>query len=78
MSSLSHVLVPKHEILSEKEREAVFESFNLKPAQVPVISVDDAGIEGLKPKVGDLVKITRNSQTGGVATYYRIVVEATD
>lgn len=69
-----HVLVPKHEKLSEKQREALFKKYKIKPQDLPKIFITDPAIRGLDVKPGDVIKITRQSPTAGVSTYYRIVV----
>ena len=38
-----------------------------------MIFPEDPAIVDLKPKAGDVIKITRESQTAGVAVYYRVV-----
>lgn len=70
-----HVYVPKHEIMTKKEAEAVLEKFNCKPTELPLIFVNDPAILGLGVKPGDMIKITRNSATAGEGIYYRYVVE---
>ena len=70
-----HVYVPKHEIMSKKDAEAVLEKFNCKPTELPLIFVNDPAILGLGVKPGDMIKITRKSSTAGESLYYRYVVE---
>lgn len=71
---LKHGLVPKHEILSEEELEALLEEFNITKGQLPAILTKDPVIKKIKAKVGDVVKITRNSKTAGGSVVYRVVV----
>ena len=68
-----HSLVPKHEILSEKEKEAVLKKYNISKNQLPKILYSDPIIKEINAKVGDLIKITRNSKVAGKSIYYRIV-----
>ena len=70
-----HVYVPKHEIMSKKEAEEVLEKFNCKPTELPLIFVNDPAIIGLGVKPGDMIKITRKSNTAGEGIYYRYVVD---
>ena len=70
-----HVYVPKHEIISKKEAEAVLKKYNCKPAELPLIFVTDPAILGLGVKPGDMIKISRKSPTAGESLYYRYVVE---
>ncbi|MDG6997387.1 MAG: DNA-directed RNA polymerase subunit H [Nitrososphaerota archaeon] len=71
-----HVLVPKHEILSEEDKKEVLSEYNATEDQFPFLfSIDPVAREiGAKP--GDMVKITRVSDTAGETTYYRFVVES--
>jgi len=70
-----HVYVPKHEIISKKEAEAVLKKYNCKPTELPLIFVTDPAIMGLGVKPGDTIKISRKSPTAGESLYYRYVVE---
>ena len=70
-----HVYVPKHEIISKKEAEAVLKKYNCKPTELPLIFVTDPAILGLGVKPGDMIKISRKSPTAGRSLYYRYVVE---
>jgi len=72
---IQHELVPKHEILSEKEKAGVLEEFKVTEHQLPKISISDPVIEIIGANPGDVIKITRNSKTAGKAVYYRIVVK---
>lgn len=75
MTTLNHVLVPKHEILSKEDKEKVLEGLGAVERQLPTITIEDPAIKDLKPKAGDVVKITRESPTAGIAIYYRTVIE---
>ncbi len=68
-----HFLVPKHEILSEKEKEEVLKKYNISEKQLPKILYSDPIIKEIGAKVGDLIKITRNSRVAGKTIYYRLV-----
>ena len=70
-----HIYVPKHEIMTKKEAQKVLDEFNCKPTELPLIFVTDPAILGLGVKPGDMIRITRESQTAGQSTYYRYVVE---
>lgn len=70
-----HVYVPKHEIISKKEAQAVLKKYNCKPTELPLIFVTDPAILGLGVKPGDMIKISRKSPTAGESLYYRYVVE---
>jgi DNA-directed RNA polymerase subunit H (RpoH/RPB5) len=71
----SHELVPRHEILKDEEKKKVLQKFGVTENQLPQIHVSDPVLEESGAKPGQLVKITRNSQTAGEAIYYRLVVK---
>jgi len=71
-----HVLVPKHELLSVEERDKVVADLRTSLSNFPKILKGDpalADLEGVE--VGDLIRITRDSVTAGVAVFYRVVVD---
>ena len=75
ITTLNHVFVPKHEILSKDDKEKLLEDLNTAEKKLPMIFIEDPAIKDMKPKAGDIIKITRESPTAGVTTYYRFVVE---
>lgn len=72
---LKHDLVPEHVILSEDEKKAVLEKYNITAKQLPKILITDAVVKTVGAKAGDVIKITRKSPTAGTTTYYRIVLK---
>ena len=74
MSILEHELVPKHEIVSEEEKQKLLKKLKITEEQLPKIKLSDPIVKILKAKKGDLIKITRKSPTAGISIYYRIVV----
>ena len=70
----THILVPKHSLLSEKEKNAVLEKFGITFKELPKVFVNDPAIKELKLKSGDVIKITKKSPTAGAADYYRGVI----
>lgn len=68
-----HSRVPKHEKLSDTEKAELFERLQVTTKGMPRISPTDPAIKHLEPKIGDVIKITRNSYTAGTAVYYRVV-----
>ncbi len=68
-----HSLVPRHEKMSDTETQELFERLQVAPKGMPRISPADPAIKHLEPKIGDVIKITRNSYTAGTAVYYRVV-----
>jgi DNA-directed RNA polymerase subunit H len=71
---LSHELVPKHELLSVEEAAKVLREYNVKPYQLPHISVNDPVARLLNATPGNIIRITRKSPTAGESVVYRIVV----
>lgn len=69
-----HELVPRHEILTKLEKSKLLERLEVKDKGLPKILLTDPALKNLDAKEGDVVRITRKSQTAGHATYYRIVV----
>lgn len=72
---MEHFLVPKHEVIGEKEKERLLKDFNITENQLPQILRSDPVVKEIDAKLGDIVRITRNSQVAGKSTYYRIVVK---
>lgn len=70
-----HYLVPKHEILSPEERQALLEKYRIEPYKLPRIKASDPAIRLIGAKPGDIVRIIRQSPTAGESVYYRYVVE---
>ena len=71
-----HILVPKHILLSEQEKEEVIKKYGIKKLnQFPKIFKSDPIIKMLGAKEGDLIKIIRNENSGKESIYYRIVIE---
>ena len=66
-----HILVPKHEKISDKEKEELFAKYNISVKELPRISFADPALAGLNAQVGDVIKITRKSPTSGDTVYYR-------
>ncbi len=74
-SILEHELVPKHEILEEREAAALLDKYKLQKEQLPKIKKSDPVIKEIKAEVGDVVRITRRSRTAGKSLSYRLVIE---
>ena len=69
-----HMLVPEHSKLNKKEIQELLEKYNISLNELPKILLTDPSIEKLNLKVGDVIKITRDSPTVGKFTYYRVVI----
>lgn len=68
-----HRLVPLHEIMSEKDVKQLLEKLQCRKQDLPKILDTDPMVLKLGAKPGDVVRITRDSQTAGEAYYYRLV-----
>lgn len=70
-----HTLVPKHEILTEKEKQELLSQFKVQPYQLPKIKASDPAVKVIGAKPGDILRIIRKSPTAGEYHAYRYVVE---
>lgn len=69
-----HELVPKHQPMSQEEKDAVLERYKLKAAQLPRIQVHDPVARYFGLKKEQVVRIIRPSETAGKYITYRLVV----
>ena len=76
LNIMGHELVPLHTIISDEEKNKLFEKYKITPDQLPkILDTDPVSISvGAKP--GQIVKIVRNSHTAREAVAYRFVVES--
>jgi DNA-directed RNA polymerase subunit H len=70
-----HNLVPKHEILDDKEKAQILTQYKIQPYQMPQIKSTDPAVKAIGAKPGDMLKIIRKSATAGEHIAYRYVVE---
>lgn len=75
---MGHKLVPPHIVISEKERDKLFEKYNITPDQLPKILNTDPVAFSIGAKPGQIIKIVRKSQTAKEAVAYRLVVESNE
>lgn len=66
--------VPKHIIMNEDEKLQLLNEFKITIRQLPRISVNDPVIKQIGGKIGDVIKIVRNSPVAGESVYYRVVI----
>ncbi|WXG42984.1 MAG: DNA-directed RNA polymerase subunit H [Promethearchaeati archaeon SRVP18_Atabeyarchaeia-1] len=72
---LDHEMVPRHQILTEEEKEALLKKYNIKAEWLPLIKSSDAAVRAIGGKAGNIIKIMRRSATAGEhAIFYRYVV----
>lgn len=72
----THFLIPRHELLTKEEATQVLAAFNATAAQFPYILATDPVAKEIGARPGDLVRVTRKSETAGSSVYYRYVVES--
>jgi len=73
-SPLEHVLSPKYEVLGEEEKKELLKRCRIKPYNLPKILSSDPAVKALGANIGDVLKVTRHSETAGESIYYRLVV----
>jgi DNA-directed RNA polymerase subunit H len=71
---LQHIMVPKHEILNEDEIKELLSGYIIEKEQLPKIRVSDPAAVAAKSKIGDVIRITRESKTAGKTFFYRMVI----
>jgi DNA-directed RNA polymerase subunit H len=71
----NHKLVPKHEILSEKEKSQILVQYKIQPYQIPQIKSTDPAVKAIGARPGDMLKVIRKSATAGEHIAYRYVVD---
>ena len=70
----NHILIPKHEKISEKQKQDLLREHNCSEDKLPKISIQDSAISDSSPKPGDVYRITRNSEKEKSVIFYRVVV----
>ncbi|NVM52780.1 MAG: DNA-directed RNA polymerase subunit H [Candidatus Helarchaeota archaeon] len=75
MDILEHEFVPKHEILSKTETANLLEQLKVPGSALPGILITDPVARVIGAELGDVVKITRESETAGETIIYRLVVK---
>ena len=68
-----HMLVPSHEIMTEDEITDELSDVEYDFKDLPKIKSHDPVVKAISAKPGDVLRITRESQTAGVFITYRIV-----
>ena len=70
-----HALVPKHEIMTEKEKNQLLARYKIHPYQMPQVKATDPAVKAIGARPGDLLRVIRKSATAGEHIAYRYVVD---
>ncbi len=70
-----HFLVPQHIKLNDEEKIKILEKYNITVKQLPMILASDPTLKELSVKVGDVIRVRRNSPTAKETDYYRAVID---
>ena len=69
-----HTMVPKHEKISDKEKEELLAKYNIVLEELPRISSKDAAIQNLDVHENDIIQVTRINKTAYESIFYRRVI----
>jgi DNA-directed RNA polymerase subunit H (RpoH/RPB5) len=69
---MEHEMVPRHTLLSKKEKKALLARYKVTEEQLPRILYTDPVAKYLGVKRGEVLEIARDSETAGRYTTYRI------
>jgi DNA-directed RNA polymerase subunit H len=70
-----HILIPKYAKVTEQEKQALFDKYNISFNELPFLFKNDPSLKELKVKEGDIIKVIRKSPTAGETVVYKGVVE---
>jgi len=69
-----HVMVPDHQIMTADEVKNLLARYDISYEHLPKIYNDDPVMKAISANTGDVIRITRSSQTAGIAESYRFVI----
>lgn len=67
--------MPKHEVLPKNKVEELLKNYKITLYQLPLIKNSDPAVKEIGGNPGDVIKISRDSQTAGKAAVYKYVIE---
>ena len=70
-----HILVPKHRILDDDEVEEVLGKYDIEKEKLSKILTTDPVLGEIGANAGDVIEITRKSETAGESVFYRLAIE---
>lgn len=72
----NHHLVPHHSVLDDDQKSELMSKYRIRENQLPKISPEDPVAKYFGVQLGQVMKITRSSETAGRYVTYRIVKHA--
>lgn len=69
-----HVLVKRHEIVSDETKLEILKKYKIEAHMLPSILITDTMCRYICGRLGDIIKITRSEETSGESDYFRLVV----
>jgi DNA-directed RNA polymerase subunit H len=72
---LSHILVPKHTKISDKEKQELYDKYKINHDDLPRISIKDPAVAHLDLSTDDVIRVDRASMTSKDTVFYRRVVK---
>jgi DNA-directed RNA polymerase subunit H len=71
----THILVPKHTKLNEKQKQDLLEKYKISLNELPKISMKDAPVSHMELTTDDVIMIERPSPTSKNTVFYRRVTK---
>lgn len=70
----THELTPNYKILTEEAKQQVLEKYHITASNMPNVSVRDPLANFYGVKEGEVVEISKTSETNGYTKYYRLCI----
>ncbi len=72
---LEHTIVPGHRVLDDDEVETILSKYGIEKEKLSKIRMTDPAIDEIGANPGDIIEITRTSETAGESVFYRLAIE---